>query len=527
MDVPGAVIAVFTGVLTPTPVMQGFVGNRRGNQQGMLRMPSVDESTMLLDVRGLGIGFGQRMVLADISFALQGQGIIVLMGPGGTGKSTLLHYLSGAPSSSRQRSWGDVDYLGRPLGHADAFPALVQQQARDLGLHLFDSISAGMRGKHTGTIGELREIVIARLGELALERLVPQLDKVVVELPPAQVRLAGILRNAFTDAPLLMIDEPTTGLATQDADEVLDVIERLAAGRACLVTLHNQAQARRIARRVILIAGGRVQADAPVADFFANPSGNPVLAQFLRTGSCYVAAPDAQADQLDEDAAPPPLPAAARFDTQPAEPPAISAPTPAPEERSTPSAAPPLAAAPSSAEFAELLSAAAPAIGASVPPDSRGPTGFHWLVPGKLAGCPKPGVVAPLDHDLALLKGMGITLLINLTEHAPNADALARHGLKSFHMRVEDRHAPPLLWAKLLLAKMATFMRNGEVLAVHCLAGLGRTGTILCAWLVREGLTADEALRRLRTIDAGFVQTREQENLLHELETNLLIRASN
>lgn len=494
-------------------------------------MPPVDECAMLLDVRGLGIGFGQRVVLADIGFALQGLGIVVLMGPGGTGKSTLLHYLAGSPSSSRQRSWGDVDYLGHPLGHADAFPALVQQQARDLGLRLFDSISAGMRGKHTGTIGELREVVAARLGELALERLIPQLDKVVVDLPPAQVRLAGILRNAFTDAPLLMIDEPTTGLAAQDADEVLDVIERLAIGRSCLVTLHNQMQARRIARRVILIAGGRVQADAPAAEFFANPDGNPVLAQFLRTGSCYVPAPDAQAEQLDEDAAPPPpLPAAARLEpAQAEEPPPVPEPAAAPRETATPMPLPTSTEAPSPAELAELLptAAAAASIDANVLPDSRGPTGFHWLVPGKLAGCPKPGVVAPLGHDLTLLKGMGVTLLINLTEHAPDADALQRHGLKSFHMRVEDRHAPPLLWTKLLLAKMEAFMRNGEVLAVHCLAGLGRTGTILGAWLVREGLTADEALRRLRMIDAGFVQTREQENLLHELETNLLIRASN
>lgn len=52
--------------------------------------------------------------------------------------------------------------------------------------------------------------------------------------------------------------------------------------------------------------------------------------------------------------------------------------------------------APSPAELAELLptAAAAASIDANVLPDSRGPTGFHWLVPGKLAGCPKPGVVA-------------------------------------------------------------------------------------------------------------------------------------
>ncbi|WP_157722916.1 hypothetical protein [Stenotrophomonas pictorum] len=48
---------------------------------------------------------------------------------------------------------------------------------------------------------------------------------------------------------------------------------------------------------------------------------------------------------------------------------------------------------------------------------------------------------------------------------------------------------------------------------------------MLAAWLIREGLTAEEALRRLRTIEPGFVQSQEQEDLLHALEENLLIRA--
>ena len=68
-------------------------------------------------------------------------------------------------------------------------------------------------------------------------------------------------------------------------------------------------------------------------------------------------------------------------------------------------------------------------------------------------------------------------------------------------------------------------LRQGEVVAVHCLAGLGRTGLVLAAWLIQQGLTAEEALRRLRTIEPGFVQSLEQEALLHALEENLLIRA--
>lgn len=459
----------------------------------------------LLEIRGLGIGFGTRTVLADIDLTLDGPGTVVLMGPGGTGKSTLLHSLAGVPTS-RRRQWGSVRYRGRALEAEGPWPALVHQQARDLSLRLIDGLAGSLRERTQMTPAELRRHIEERLQALDMGHLYERLDETVVDLPTAEVRQASILRAAFAGSPLILIDEPTTGLSEQDAARVLDLIERLSRDHCCLVTLHHQAQARRIAQRAVLMAGGRIQADAAAEDFFANRDRHPVLAQFLRTGSCFVPAPDALPGQLDENIAPPPpLPEAARQAA-------------AAVESVAPAKAVPRTVAPLPQPISGTTSR-------SAPESSRGPNGFHWLVPGRLAGCPMPGVVVPLDHDLALLRAMGITRLINLTEREIPQHSLARHGLQAYHLRIEDRHAPPLLWAKLLLAKMDGFIRNGEVLAVHCLAGLGRTGTILGAWLVREGLTAEEALRRLRLIEPGFVQSREQEELLYELEANLLIRA--
>ncbi|MPN11744.1 hypothetical protein SDC9_159052 [bioreactor metagenome] len=60
------------------------------------------------------------------------------------------------------------------------------------------------------------------------------------------------------------------------------------------------------------------------------------------------------------------------------------------------------------------------------------------------------------------------------------------------------------------------------MLAVHCLGGLGRTGTVLTAWLIRDGLTAQEALRRVRLLDPRYVQSAEQEVFLHEYEELIL-----
>lgn len=155
-------------------------------------------------------------------------------------------------------------------------------------------------------------------------------------------------------------------------------------------------------------------------------------------------------------------------------------------------------------------------------PASRGPNGFSWLVPGRLAGTPWPGVVHDMDADLKALSRCGITMLITLTEKDFPQDALARNGLKNFHLPVYDQEPPTVAQMQMLLARMSVALRRGEVLAVHCLAGLGRTGTVLAAWLVREGLTAEEALRRVRLIDAQYVQSKAQEALLYEFENALL-----
>ena len=128
--------------------------------------------------------------------------------------------------------------------------------------------------------------------------------------------------------------------------------------------------------------------------------------------------------------------------------------------------------------------------------------------------------------DLAALKAVGVTCLITLTEGDLAQEPLARHGLKNLHLPIRDREPPTVPQITMLLIRMEALLKKGEVLAVHCLAGIGRTGTILAAWLVSNGLTAQEALRRVRRIEPKFVQTTEQEEFLQQFEDALLRKLS-
>jgi len=128
-------------------------------------------------------------------------------------------------------------------------------------------------------------------------------------------------------------------------------------------------------------------------------------------------------------------------------------------------------------------------------------------------------VSADVDYDLDLLKNVGVTTLITLTEQDFPQDALTRHGLKNVHLPIADRKAPTPAEMDMLVARMRELMENGKVLAVHCLAGLGRTGTILAAYLVKEkGMSAHGALNQIRRFNRQFVQSDDQEDFLTEYE---------
>jgi len=372
-----------------------------------------------------------------------------------------------------------------------------------------------------------REWVSQWLRDLGVSQLVAALDTPFIELEPVRQRLVTILREAAANPALLMIDEPTAGLSEDDASQVLSLMEALSAKTPLLVVLHNQKQAKRISRWMVLLAGGRIQAEAAPADFFTG-MGNPILEQFVTTGSCTVPAPDTPAEMLNENM-PPPLPLSeAALAAIKSEVKAALSPEPLPRPVAPPPPPPPPVVAP--APQASTMPALAPSAPRPLPSGEKaavrrypsssvGPRGFVWIEEGRLAATPMPGITNDVDYDLDLLTGVGVTTLIALTEKPFPPEPLIRHGLKSLHLSIADRKAPSPAEMDTLVTQMRQMLGQGEVLAVHCLAGLGRTGTILAAYLVKEkGLPAQVALNQIRRFNRQFVQSDDQEDFLVEYE---------
>jgi len=497
-----------------------------------------------LQVAGLGASFGARVILAEVDFALPARGVTVLLGPSGSGKSTLLRTLADLNAANpRFRRWGSTRYAGQPWSSGMQAPRLVQQQARLMMASTFDAIVELARPRLKLVPHELRDWCRAQVQAFGFPELALMFDQPALQLSPVQQRAVAILREALAEPALLMVDEPTAELEGYEAFVLLELLRQVGQRTAVLMSTHQQQHAQAVAQDMLLLAGGRI-AEAQSMEAFLRAPLSLAGQQFLRTGSCAVASPDARAEDLEEGVPlPPPLPAAAvaaisefLSDAVAAEP--ASEPMPAPEPVPVPVPVPASMPAPVPAPTPTAAAAARPravnpavlvdwqplAADPQAVPASRGPNGFAWLVPGRLAGAPQPGVVQSMDFDLKALRGCGVTVLITLTENDLPQEPLQQHGLRNLHLPVRDHESPTVAQIQMLLARMSAMLRAGEVLAVHCLAGLGRTGTVLAAWLVREGLTADEALRRVRLIDAQYVQSQAQEDLLYAYEVALLLK---
>jgi atypical dual specificity phosphatase len=134
------------------------------------------------------------------------------------------------------------------------------------------------------------------------------------------------------------------------------------------------------------------------------------------------------------------------------------------------------------------------------------PPGFSWIDRPHLAALARPDG----PDDYRWLREQGIQLLIVLTEFPPHRPWLDDAGLLALHVPVPDFHAPTPEQMDQCVGAIHRAREQGLGVGVHCMAGLGRTGTILAAYFVSAGMSASEAIARVRTLRPGSIETEEQ-----------------
>jgi atypical dual specificity phosphatase len=129
---------------------------------------------------------------------------------------------------------------------------------------------------------------------------------------------------------------------------------------------------------------------------------------------------------------------------------------------------------------------------------------FDWIVDGQVAA-----MAMPWPDEVPELKRRGITAVLSLTGRSPPEVEAA--GFATHAIAVRDFHPPTPEQLEDAVSFLERVVTEGGACAVHCGAGLGRTGTVVAAWLVRRGRSPDEAIREVRNRRPGSIETASQE----------------
>lgn len=140
------------------------------------------------------------------------------------------------------------------------------------------------------------------------------------------------------------------------------------------------------------------------------------------------------------------------------------------------------------------------------------PYGFSWVDKPLFAALARPESA----RDLEWLRNQGIDLVITLTEEPLSSHWINEAGLLSMHVPVVDFEAPTQEQLSRCFSAIVKARARQMGVAVHCAAGMGRTGVVVACYLVAQGMAASDAIAQTRRLRPGSIETPEQLQAVEE-----------
>ena len=240
----------------------------------------------MLKISNLNKSFGELKVLKDISFEVSKGEVVAIIGPSGTGKSTLLrciNYLEKPDSGIVEIEGTKYDFLN--MNNKDIYDLrkhscmVFQQYNLFKNKTVIENLTEALHFVQKREKLEAQEIAEKLLKKVGMFE---KKDEYPSRLSGGQQQRVGIARALAVNPDIILFDEPTSSLDPELVDEVLNTIKALAEMKITMIIVTHEIEfAKNVADRIIFMDEGNIVEEGKPSDIFTNPK-NERTKQFLK-----------------------------------------------------------------------------------------------------------------------------------------------------------------------------------------------------------------------------------------------------